>query len=72
MNPWHLTERQCEVLASLADGRTSKEASRALGCAPKTVEQHVFTAKLRMGAETRTQAVVMYDRHVRGSGDGNL
>jgi DNA-binding NarL/FixJ family response regulator len=36
----HLTERQCEILQLIADGRNTKQIADELGVSPKTVDFH--------------------------------
>lgn len=64
-----LTQRETEVmtlLASTARGNT-KRVAQTLGISPRTVEIHVHNARLKLGAETKTEAVLMWDRENRSA-----
>jgi LuxR family quorum sensing-dependent transcriptional regulator len=52
-----LTARERDVLAFLARGLTDAQVAERLGITPRTVLAHVATAKDRLRAATRTQAV---------------
>jgi DNA-binding NarL/FixJ family response regulator len=52
-----LTERQFEALLSVADGATMVAAARVLGVSPKTLENHLHAAYLRLGVSNRTAAI---------------
>ena len=49
-----LTPRQTEILRLVASGQTTKEAARALGISPKTVEFHRSQIMNRIGANDVT------------------
>ena len=68
MNPeWILTQRETEVLQLLATtARGSvKRVALILGISHRTVEIHVHNARNKMRAETKTEAVLMFDRQTR-------
>lgn len=67
-NPWGLTEAQCATLESLAMAWSSKQAARLNGISHKTIEQHIHTAKKRMGIPHRLGAVLEWDRWKRAHG----
>lgn len=52
-----LTKREQQVLGLAADGMTNEKAAEALGISPETVQSHIRNAMLKLGADTRTQAV---------------
>jgi LuxR family maltose regulon positive regulatory protein len=52
-----LTAREREVLSCMAEGLTNKEIAAALAIAPETVKWYVKQIFLKLGANTRTQAV---------------
>lgn len=52
-----LTERQHEVLRTLARGAANQEISRDLGILPDTVKAHVAHLLMVLGASNRTHAV---------------
>jgi DNA-binding NarL/FixJ family response regulator len=53
-----LSAREAEILGFLADGLTGEEISRRLVLSPETVRTHVRNATEKLGARTRTEAVV--------------
>ena len=58
-----------EVLTLLAAGRSNKEIGRSLGVTERTVKAHVGNVMGKLGAASRTQAVIYALRHGRGSGE---
>ncbi|HEX9891844.1 MAG TPA: helix-turn-helix transcriptional regulator [Actinomycetota bacterium] len=54
-----LTPRQHEVLALVAEGRTTGEIARQLDLSPHTVKNYLERIYERLGARDRTQAVAM-------------
>ena len=57
-----LTERQQQVLALLAKGKSNKQICRELGLAEATVKIHVTAILRALKVSTRTQAVVLINR----------
>lgn len=57
---WHaaLTERESEVLALVADGRSNPEIAAALGVNLKTVQTHVSRVLAKLQVRDRTQAAL--------------
>ena len=55
-----LTERQREVLDMVLAHKSSKEIAADLGISPNTVDQHIFTARDRLGVTTRRQLARVY------------
>jgi DNA-binding CsgD family transcriptional regulator len=53
------TAREREVLDLLADGATDEQIAARLAVSPATVQSHVRTAKAKLGARTRAQAVAL-------------
>jgi DNA-binding NarL/FixJ family response regulator len=53
-----LTERESEVLALIADGRSNPEIARALGLSLKTVQNHVSHVLAKLQVRDRTQAAL--------------
>lgn len=53
-----LTPREAEVLRHLADGRSNREIAHALSISPHTVKDHVDAILSKLGAASRTEAVV--------------
>lgn len=56
----HLTPRQREVVALLAQGKGDKEAGQILSISPRTLQAHVYRACDRAGVENRVQLIVVY------------
>ncbi|MCU0476120.1 MAG: response regulator transcription factor [Anaerolineae bacterium] len=53
-----LTQREAEVLQLMAAGLTNKAIAQALGISANTVKFHVNTILGKLGAQSRTEAVV--------------
>jgi DNA-binding NarL/FixJ family response regulator len=53
----NLTQRERDTLRMLASGFTNEQIGRALFISPETVKTHVRKAMVKLGADTRTQAV---------------
>jgi two-component system, NarL family, response regulator YdfI len=53
-----LTAREIEVLTAMADGTSNKEIARSLGISFHTVKFHVAAVLEKLGADTRTEAVI--------------
>lgn len=58
-----LTEREAEVLALLAEGRTNAEIGDVLFMSPKTASVHVSHIIAKLGAANRTEAAAIGRRH---------
>ncbi len=56
--PVHLTRRELEVLRLLADGLGNKHIAGRLGISDHTVKAHLGALFEKLGASTRTEAVV--------------
>ncbi|MEV0309125.1 response regulator [Nonomuraea fuscirosea] len=61
--PVPLTEREREVLALIAAGRSNREIARSLAVAEKTVKTHVSNVLMKLGVQDRTQAALYAVRH---------
>jgi DNA-binding NarL/FixJ family response regulator len=55
---WNLTDREAEVLALIADGRSNPEIARQLEVSLKTVQNHVSKVLTKMQVRDRTQAAL--------------
>lgn len=55
--PVELTDRQFEPLALAADHLSTKEIALELDLSPRTVEDHIRAARLKLGVSTRAEAV---------------
>jgi DNA-binding NarL/FixJ family response regulator len=54
----NLNEREIEVLTLAARGKTSVEIARELRFSKRTVDFHIDNARTKLGAATRTEAVI--------------
>jgi NarL family two-component system response regulator YdfI len=61
--PEMLTPREIEVLQLLAEGVGNKEIASRLGVSEHTVKFHVASIMGKLGAESRTEAVMLGIRH---------
>ena len=57
-NPWHLTDREMEVLGLVAEGLTNREISRRLFITEKTASSHVTHILDKLGVSSRTEAAL--------------
>ncbi|MFC0602786.1 response regulator [Streptomyces palmae] len=62
-----LTEREREVLALIAEGRSNREIARALVLSEKTVKTHVSNILMKLDLADRTQAALWAVRHGIGA-----
>ena len=53
-----LNDREAEVLTWVARGKTSMEIARILGLTKRTVDFHTDNARTKLGAATRSEAVI--------------
>jgi DNA-binding response OmpR family regulator len=53
-----LNDREVEVLTWVARGKTSMEIARILGLTKRTIDFHIDNARERLGAATRSEAVI--------------
>lgn len=58
-NPAGLTNRQLDVLRSLAEGMSNTEIADTLYISPKTVEHHVSAVLTKLQARSRSEAVAV-------------
>jgi HD-GYP domain-containing protein (c-di-GMP phosphodiesterase class II) len=58
-----LTEREIGVLRAIARGQSMKETARALGIAPKTVDNHTQSIYAKIGVKTRGGATLFAIEH---------
>jgi DNA-binding CsgD family transcriptional regulator len=59
--PRRLTTREREVLRLVERGRTNLEIARRMGISRPTVARHLSNAMDKLGAESRTHAVVIHE-----------
>jgi DNA-binding NarL/FixJ family response regulator len=55
-SPDGLTQRECEVLALVADGRSNRQIGEALYISDRTVARHLTNIFHKIGVTSRTQA----------------
>jgi DNA-binding CsgD family transcriptional regulator len=60
--PWGLTQRECDVLFWLCQGKTNSEIGRILGIAERTAETHALHIYPKMGVENRYTAIATLNR----------
>ena len=58
-----LTDREREVLALIADGRSNREIARTLVLSEKTIKTHVSNILMKLDLADRTQAALWAVRH---------
>ena len=58
-HPTGLTEREKEVLSMLALGETNTSIAEKLHLSPETVRSHTRSARLRLGARSRSHAIAL-------------
>lgn len=63
-----LTDRECDVVALVAEGLTNKEIGRRLAISPATVKVHVERIIGKLGVADRTQAAVLMTQMRRDNG----
>jgi DNA-binding NarL/FixJ family response regulator len=56
--PENLTQRETDILAHLAEGRSNREIARALYLSEKTVKAHLAAVFRKLGVANRTQAAM--------------
>ena len=54
--PHDLSERECEILALVADGNSNDQAAAALGISPNTVAAHMRSIFAKLEVTDRTAA----------------
>jgi LuxR family transcriptional regulator of spore coat protein len=55
--PRSLSEREVDCLRLASDGLSSPKIARVLGLSPRTVDEYLSSACLKLGVRTRIQAV---------------
>jgi DNA-binding NarL/FixJ family response regulator len=63
--PNPLTQREMDVLAWVARGKTNRDVAEILGMSPRTVNKHLEHIYEKLGVETRTAAVAQFARLAR-------
>jgi two-component system, NarL family, response regulator LiaR len=57
--PAELTPREKEVLALLAQGKSTRQVAARLGITKRTVDAHLQSALTKIGAVNRAQAIAI-------------
>lgn len=52
-----LTERERLIVKMIAEGHTAKDIARGMSLAPRTVEQHLWDCRRKLGATNNTHLV---------------
>ncbi|MDQ4051350.1 MAG: AAA family ATPase [Actinomycetota bacterium] len=63
-----VTPREAEVLAFLAEGRSTRDIAARLYVSPKTVERHISNLAVKVGVGGRSELVAYAARHRVGAG----
>lgn len=63
-----VTPREAEVLAFLAEGRSTREIAARLYVSPKTVERHIANLAAKVGVGGRSELVAYAAHHHMGAG----
>jgi DNA-binding NarL/FixJ family response regulator len=58
-NEYSLTQREQDILAQLAEGRSNREIAQSLFLSEKTVKAHLAAIFRKLGVTNRTQAAMM-------------
>lgn len=58
-NPYHLTAREMEVLASLVEGLSNNAIAKKLSLSTRTVEHHIASILQKLQVQSRSEAVVL-------------
>jgi two-component system, NarL family, response regulator len=58
-NEYSLTQREHDILAQLAEGRSNREIAQSLFLSEKTVKAHLAAIFRKLGVTNRTQAAMM-------------
>jgi two-component system, NarL family, nitrate/nitrite response regulator NarL len=65
-HPHGLTARECEVLAGLVRGESTKTLARRLSVSPATARTHVQNVLAKLGVHSRLQAVALVEHTTEG------
>jgi DNA-binding NarL/FixJ family response regulator len=58
-NEYSLTQRENDILARLAEGRSNRDIAQSLFLSEKTVKAHLASVFRKLGVTNRTQAAMM-------------
>lgn len=65
-----LSERECEVLQHLMEGKSDREIAAALFISPRTAQGHVARVLAKLSVNNRGEAVAVARRHLPRTGNG--
>jgi two-component system nitrate/nitrite response regulator NarL len=65
-----LSQRELEIIRSLAQGHTNKSIAKALSITEATVKVHIKTVLRKLGATNRTQVAIWAVQHGLNNGSG--
>jgi hypothetical protein len=68
MNPWGFSLAVVDALDAMCEKGTSVAAGDRLGITNFTINQHLKDAQIRMQADTRLKAILLWDRWRQGEG----
>jgi DNA-binding CsgD family transcriptional regulator len=61
---FQLTNRECEILALVSDGKRNSEIAKILNITENTVEAHLKNIFSKIFVSNRVQAAAYYNRHI--------
>ncbi len=61
-----LTERQTEILSLVSKGCSNADIAKLLSISPNTVKAHLATVLERLHVSNRTEASVLFEKHLHG------
>jgi DNA-binding NarL/FixJ family response regulator len=70
--PLGLSVREAEIMSLIADGHSNGEIAAQLVLAEKTVKNHVNRIYAKLGAESRSAAIVRWTEASNGAGARSL
>jgi len=70
--PLGLSVREAEIMSLIADGHSNGEIAAQLVLAEKTVKNHVNRIYAKLGAESRSAAIVRWTEASNGAGTRTL
>jgi len=59
---YHLTKREIECANLLAEGRSYKEIARAYGLSPRTVEEHSYNIRSKLGCKNKSELIALLSK----------
>lgn len=68
---WRLTQREVQIFALVAEGRSAKEIALTLRIAPSTVERHIENLRLKTRTRNRAHMVAVITGQVMSHQETN-